>query len=91
MPTSSATSSTGAARRVIDVSYKRSFDGALRDLIKIRDRLCYHRYCDEPAHRCQVDHIEPWSAGGITSQDNGRLACGFHNRLRNRRRPPPPP
>ncbi len=80
----------GRGSRVIDVSYKRSFDGALRDLIKIRDRLCYHHYCDEPAHRCQIDHIEPWATGGITSQDNGRLACGFHNRLRNRRRPPPP-
>ncbi len=80
----------GRGSRVIDVSYRRTFEGALRDLIKVRDRLCYHHYCDEPAHRCQIDHIEPWSAGGITSQDNGRLACGFHNRLRHRRRPPPP-
>ncbi|MEA2932919.1 MAG: endonuclease, partial [Actinomycetota bacterium] len=39
---------------------------------------------------CQVDHVEPWSAGGLTVDDNGRLACGFHNRLRNGRSPPPP-
>jgi hypothetical protein len=65
--------------------------GALRRLIEVRDRHCYHRHCDEPAHRCQIDHIEPWTNGGITSQDNGRLACGYHNRLRHRRRPPPPP
>jgi hypothetical protein len=79
----------GGSERVISVSYRRSFTGALRDLIKVRDRLCYHDTCDEPAHRCQVDHIEPWSSGGITSQENGRLACGFHNRLRHRGRPPP--
>ena len=83
----------GTPQRVISVSYRRTFDGALRDLIKVRDQFCYHQTCDEPAHRCQIDHIEPWAAGGITAQHNGQLACGFHNRLREherRRRPPPP-
>jgi hypothetical protein len=79
----------GGRERVISVSYRRTFDGALRDLIAVRDRFCYHETCDIPAHRCQVDHVEPWSAGGITSQSNGRVACGFHNRLRHRPRPPP--
>ena len=79
----------GTRERVISVSYRRSFDGALRDLIKVRDQFCYHETCDEPSHRCQVDHVEPWAAGGITAQGNGRLACGFHNRLRHRRRRPP--
>ncbi|HSH58653.1 MAG TPA: HNH endonuclease signature motif containing protein, partial [Acidimicrobiales bacterium] len=32
--------------------------------IEVRDRLCYHQFCDEPAHRCQADHIVPWSQGG---------------------------
>jgi hypothetical protein len=72
--------------RVISVSRRRSFTGALRDLIKVRDRRCFHPSCDMRADRCQVDHIEPWAAGGLTAQDNGRLACGFHNR--NRGRPP---
>ena len=81
----------GTRQRVISVSYRRTFDGALRDLIKVRDQFCYHRTCDEPAHRCQIDHIEPWAAGGVTAQGNGRLACGFHNRLRQRRRGRPPP
>ncbi len=80
----------GTPSRVIDVSYKRSFTGALRRLIEVRDRFCYHRYCDIPAHKCQIDHIQPWIAGGITSQDNGRVACGYHNRLRSRRPRPPP-
>ena len=81
----------GMGERVISVSYRRSFDGALRDLIKVRDQFCYHQTCDIPAHRCQIDHIEPWGAHGITAQHNGRLACGYHNRLRHRRREPPPP
>jgi hypothetical protein len=79
----------GTPQRVISVSYRRSFQGALRDLIKVRDQFCYHHTCDIPAHRCQIDHIDPHSAGGITSQHNGRLACGYHNRLRHRRPPPP--
>jgi len=81
----------GESGRVIDVSRKRSFTGALRRLIEVRDRFCYHPTCDEPASRCQVDHIQPWAAGGMTEQSNGRLACGFHNRLRHQRPPPGAP
>ncbi|HUP68923.1 MAG TPA: DUF222 domain-containing protein, partial [Acidimicrobiales bacterium] len=81
----------GETGRYIDVSRKRCFTGALRRLIQVRDRSCYHDYCEEPASRCQVDHIQPWSEGGMTEQHNGRLACGCHNRLRQKRPPPPPP
>jgi len=34
------------------------------------------------------DHIQPFSAGGPTTQELGRLLRGFHNRLRNQRPPP---
>jgi 5-methylcytosine-specific restriction endonuclease McrA len=58
--------------------------------------MCTHPYCYEPAEHCQGDHIEPYSRGGATTQENGRLLCGFHNRQRNqqehkdqRQRPPP--
>jgi hypothetical protein len=61
--------------------------------IELRDRICTHPYCYEPAENCQADHIETYAEGGPTTQDNGRLLCGFHNRLRNQReqrqRPPP--
>jgi hypothetical protein len=77
-----------APSRVIDVSRKRSFRGALRRLIEVRDQTCYHPMCDVPADRCEIDHIEPWAWGGPTSQDNGRPACAFHNRLRHQRPPP---
>ncbi|MBW8827255.1 MAG: HNH endonuclease, partial [Acidobacteria bacterium] len=62
----------------------RLFKGGLRRAVQVRDRECFEEICDEPADRCQVDHIQPYEHGGETIQDNGRLACGFHNRLRNR-------
>jgi hypothetical protein len=58
----------------------RIFTGATRRAIEIRDRRCTHPYCDRPARRCQIDHITPFTQGGLTTQANGRLLCSFHNR-----------
>ena len=75
--------------RVIDVGRRtRVFRGALRRAIEARDRTCFNETCDVPAERCQVDHAVPHAAGGETTQDNGRLACKFHNLDRHRRGPP---
>jgi hypothetical protein len=74
--------------RQVRVSRKRRFTGALRRLLEVRDRECFHPTCEEPAPHCEGDHIEPWGAGGITSEDNGRMACATHNRNRHRRGPP---
>lgn len=79
----------------VDVGIKqRLFSGATRRAIEIRDRECQHELCEEAADRCQCDHIVEYSKGGLTTQENGRLLCPFHNRLRNKRsdhdqRPPP--
>ncbi|HVB93604.1 MAG TPA: DUF222 domain-containing protein [Acidimicrobiales bacterium] len=74
----------------VQVSEKvRLFTGATRRGIQLRDRECTHPYCDRPALDCQVDHIQPYTDGGPTTFENGRLLCGFHNRLRNQRPPPP--
>ncbi len=76
--------------RVIDVSWwQRLFTGATRRSVQVRDRWCYHPTCELPAEACQVDHIQPYDAGGPTTQANGRAACGFHNRNRPRAQPPP--
>jgi hypothetical protein len=76
--------------RVIDVGEaRRAFTGATRRAVQVRDRECFHPTCDEPAGRCQVDHVEPWAAGGATVAANGRPACGFHNRARHRGPPAP--
>ena len=82
----------------VDVSVRsRFFTGGTRRAIELRDRICTHPHCYEPAENCQADHIETYASGGLTTQENGRLLCGFHNRLRNqkehpgdqRQRPPP--
>lgn len=66
--------------RLVELSAARTFRGTLRRLLEIRQRRCDHRTCHVPADRCQGDHVIPWSAGGRTSQSNGRLRCGPHNR-----------
>ena len=70
----------------------RCFTGATRRAIEVRDRECCHPSCHVPAAWCQVDHIRPFAEGGPTTQENGRLLCGTHNRMRNHgsQRPPPP-
>jgi hypothetical protein len=74
----------GPKSRVIDVGVRiRLFDGALRRAIQVRDRECFNEFCDVPAPDCEVDHVEPWSQGGPTTEANGRLACDHHNRLRH--------
>ncbi len=78
--------------RVIAVSHKRRFTGALRRAIEVRDRRCQHPSgCDEPAATCDVDHVVPHSEGGITSHDNGELKCHAHNRDESKRNAQPKP
>ncbi|MCA1683350.1 MAG: HNH endonuclease, partial [Actinobacteria bacterium] len=79
-------------KRVQDVGVRtRMFTGATRRAVQLRDRECFHPYCDRVAEDCEIDHVRPWSEGGLTVEDNGRVACGFHNRERHRPRPPPAP
>jgi len=67
--------------KLIDVKHRRSFTGAIRRAMELRDRHCQHEsQCDEPASRCQTDHVKAWSKGGKTTFDNGQLLCAFHNR-----------
>ena len=74
------------ASRVIDVGVtRRLFTGATRRAVQVRDQECFHPLCDEPAELCEIDHVEPWSAGGDTVAANGRPACAYHNRQRHRR------
>jgi len=72
--------------RVTDVGvHRRIFGGGTRRAVQARDRQCFHPYCDRPAEDCEIDHVEPYAAGGLTTQANGRVACDFHNRARHRR------
>ncbi len=66
----------------------RFFTGATRRVIEARDLQCQHGFCDLPAQKCQIDHIVPWSEGGLTVQGNSQVLCGPHNRMRYERPPP---
>ena len=66
---------------VVSVSSRRSFTGAVRRAVQVRDRHCQHPSgCDVYVDGCDVDHIVPHAAGGETSQFDGRLECTTHNR-----------
>ena len=70
---------------VVSVSHRRTFTGALRRAVEVRDRRCQHPSgCNEAADRCDVDHIVPHADHGETSQFNGRLECPPHNRNSDR-------
>lgn len=73
--------------REITVSQQRNYRGAIRRAVLGRDRQCTHRYCDEPASRCEVDHHQPVSKGGPTTGWNGRGACDGHNRAKSNKDP----
>jgi hypothetical protein len=45
----------------------------------IRDQGCTAEGCDRPAGWCHAHHHTPWSKGGDTSVENGRLLCAFHH------------
>ena len=76
---------------VLTVSKRRTFTGALRRAIQVRDRRCGHRAgCDVRAERCDVDHIVPHVDDGPTSQFNGRLRCPPHQRHPHKRDPGEP-
>jgi hypothetical protein len=71
---------------------RRFFTGTLRDLLEVRDRHCAHLGCDQPAWRCDGDHIEPHDPDpGNTTAQNGRLLCRYHHLLRQRLGHPPRP
>jgi hypothetical protein len=67
---------------LISVSRQRTFRGAIRRAIQVRDQHCQHPSgCDIPAEQCDIDHIVPYADGGLTSQFSGRIGCDTHNRI----------
>ena len=72
---------TGPAGVVGGDPRRRSFDGALAHLIRVRDGgRCRDPFCDAPIRH--LDHISPFRAGGPTSLANGRGVCARGNYVR---------
>jgi hypothetical protein len=69
-------------KRLIATTKRRTFTGAIRRGIQVRDRHCTHPGCTIPAEHCDIDHIVPYTQRPITDQAGGRLRCAGHNRIR---------
>jgi hypothetical protein len=66
---------------IVSMSKRRTFTGALRRAIQVRDRHCQHPSgCPVPGVHCDIDHRTPAARGGPTSQFNGEAKCSPHNR-----------
>ena len=72
----------GGASVVLDVGRKRRLHSeAQRVAMGVRDRGCTAAGCDLPPAFCHAHHEVPWSRGGGTSVEKGRLLCPKHHRL----------
>jgi hypothetical protein len=54
---------------------------AQRTAMAIRDHGCTAHGCDRPPGWCQAHHDTPWSHGGTTTLETGRLLCPRHHQL----------
>ncbi len=55
---------------------------ALRHLIQVRQRTCFHPGCRRPAARCDLDHTVPFDQGGRTCECNLGPGCRRHHRAK---------
>jgi hypothetical protein len=77
----------GADSVVIDLGRtQRLFTGSSRLAAQLANTECFWPGCHVPVSHCQVDHLGPFTerpdgrGGGCTCPENGRPACGKHNR-----------
>jgi hypothetical protein len=72
----------GGASQVLDVGRKRRFHTeSQRTAMGLRDGGCTAEGCDWPPGMCHAHHDRPWSGGGPTSVESGRLLCPRHHTL----------
>ena len=70
----------GGKSEILDLGRrKRLYDRYQRIAIRHRDQHCTAQGCDWPAAMCHVHHNIPWSRGGKTNIDDGRLLCPRHH------------
>lgn len=65
-----------------DGTTRRRPTAAQRRHIEARQKECSHPRCRMPAHRCDIDHVEPHSEGGPTHTDNSEPACRHDHMLK---------
>lgn len=60
---------------------RRTFTGATRQAVVIRDGGCAFPGCDRPPRWTEIHHLVSWVDGGATDRDNGVALCGHHHRV----------
>src|SRR4051794_2529916 len=76
----------GGNSEILDLGRTRRFHTkAQRIAIGIRDKGCTEPGCDWPPAMCHVHHDIPWSRGGPTDVEHGRLLCPKHHTRFHRR------
>ena len=72
----------GGSSQVLDVGrMRRTATPAQRSALEHRDRHCVFPGCDRPTSWCQVHHLVPWKAGGVTDLDNLAMVCSIHHHM----------
>ncbi len=70
----------GGASQALDVGREQRFHPKYQRIaITVRDQHCTARGCDVPASLCHIHHDTPWSEGGDTNVEDGRLLCPRHH------------
>ncbi|WP_457203794.1 DUF222 domain-containing protein [Nocardioides sp. HB32] len=76
----------GGTSEVLDLGRTRRFHTkAQRTAIALRDKGCTEPGCDWPPAMCHTHHEPPFSRGGPTDVDHGRLLCPQHHTRYHRR------
>ena len=71
----------GGESQVLDVGRtRRLHTESMRLAMGVRDGGCTAQGCEAPPGLCHAHHKIPWSHGGSTSVDDGRLLCPHHHR-----------
>ncbi|MFB9907675.1 HNH endonuclease signature motif containing protein [Allokutzneria oryzae] len=74
---------TGVAVDVGRTNYRPS--AALADLVRARDVTCVAIGCRQPAHRCDLDHCEPFDGTNTIADDLG-AKCRRHHAMKHHTR-----
>jgi Domain of unknown function (DUF222) len=56
---------------------------ALTEFVIARDKRCVFPGCRRTARRCDLDHDQPWTSGGLTAAHNLHPLCRRHHRAKH--------
>ncbi len=70
----------GGQGEILDLGRsRRIFQPPQRKAMLLRDKQCRAEGCTIPGRWCEAHHDQPWSEGGKTDLNHGRLYCSYHH------------